>query len=64
MKVHYDYLIVGSGLYGATFAYMAHLQAGSVWSSTAASRRAATWRADAWRESTSTTVRYRNCSIR
>ena len=22
----YDYLIVGSGLYGATFAYMAHLQ--------------------------------------
>ena len=21
----YDYLIVGSGLYGATFAYMAHL---------------------------------------
>lgn len=23
---HYDYLIVGSGLFGATFAYMAHRQ--------------------------------------
>ena len=24
MNTHYDYLIVGAGLYGATFAYFAH----------------------------------------
>lgn len=27
----YDYLIVGSGLFGATFAYLAHQQGKNVW---------------------------------
>lgn len=27
----YDYLIVGSGLFGATFAYLAHQQGKKVW---------------------------------
>lgn len=26
MENHYDYLIVGSGLFGATFAHLAHKQ--------------------------------------
>ena len=27
---HYDYLIVGAGLFGSTFAYMAHKQGKAV----------------------------------
>lgn len=31
MAKHYDYLIVGSGLFGATFAHLAHKQGRSAW---------------------------------
>lgn len=31
MENHYDYLIVGSGLYGVTFAHLAQSRARSAW---------------------------------
>lgn len=31
MNIKYDYLIIGSGLFGATFAYLAKNKVKSVW---------------------------------